>query len=423
MGSISLNIAKKIEFCEPCIKDAVAMKPDMHNHQTHLTSLPGMSYLIDGDEYSVKLLQHERDWPIYEKVWNSLVKQSANHNLFQSYNFLSHWWQHFGHDKELYILFVCKGDEIIGFASFNILKRKIRGLTFNEIGFIGSPLEVDRPGIVMAQDETAVIKSIVHYLSDNQQAWDLIQIFEQEKNDALDIMRQAFRDSGLLLGNRESSQCYYLDCSEPWDKFIASKSRKFRRNLRAAQRKLESQGDLQYHVYRQWPEIEKQLLIYRDIERRSRKESEGVGIARTPQSLAYYFSLAATFGKKDSFCMRVLTLDNEPIVATFGIYFDNVFYSLQITHDKAYNNASPGTYLESVELEECFGEEGCRAYDFLGSFVNNKSRWSSTFRLTDSMHVYQRSPILTLVYAAHFIIGPRVTPLLGWIKSRLKTKT
>ncbi len=111
---------------------------------------------------------------------------------------------------------------------------------------------------------------------------------------------------------------------------------------------------------------------------------------------------------------------------TFGIYFDNVFYSLQITHDMAYNNASPGTYLESVELEECYNEKSCELYDFLGSFVSNKSRWSSTMRLTESLHVYQRKSILTLVYFMHFIlepnIGPRIKPVLDWVKSKLKKK-
>ena len=404
---------EKIEYRELRVSD-------MPDYQTHIASLPGGSYLIDGDEYSVKLLQRERDWMIYETVWDDLVKRSANHNLFQSYDFLRLWWQHFGHKKELFILFICKGDEIIGFASFNILQRKIRGLSFKEIGFIGSPFEVDRPRIVMAQDEVAGIKAVVRYLVDNRQAWDLIQIFEQEKGEALDVMKQAFKDSALWLGNKESSLCFYLDCTESWDAFIASKSRKFRRNLRAAQRKLESQGDLKYRVYRQWPEIEEQLAIYRDIERRSRKESKGVGIAKTPQSLAFYYSLAETFAEKSYFCLRVLTLDEKPIVATFGIYFDKVFYSLQITHDMAYNNASPGTYLESLELEECYGEEGCRVYDFLGSFVNNKSRWSSTSRLTESLHLYQRSPLMTLVYATHFIVAPRVKPLLGRVKARLK---
>jgi hypothetical protein len=281
----------------------------------------------------------------------------------------------------------------------------------------------------MAQDEQAGIKSIVSYLSDHRQDWDLLQIFEQQKGESLDVMKQAFRDSGLWLGDKESSLCYYLDCTEPWDEFLASKSRKFRKNLRAAGRKLEKQGGLQYRVYRKWSDIEEQIGVYREIERRSRKEADGVGIASSAESLAFYYSIAEAFAEKDSFCMRVLTLDDKPIVATFGIYFDKVFYSLQITHDLAYSNASPGTYLELLELEECYGEDDCKLYDFLGSFVSNKSRLSSTKRLTESLHVYQRNPALTLVYAMHFIIEPRikvlldrVTPVFEKFKASLKKK-
>lgn len=394
-------------------------------YKSHLASLPGRSYQIDGETYSVKLLQSEADWPIYKSIWDSLVKASPNHNLFQSFDFLYLWWQYFAEDKKLYILFICKDDELIGFASFNILKRKIRGLSFDEVGFIGSPMEVDRPSLIMTSKRNSItyhsgIKAIVQFLTDNRKDWDLIQIFEQENDAALDVMKQAFKNAGLWLGHKWSSQCYYLDCTQPWDSFIATKSRKFKKNLRAAKRKLENQGDLEYQVYRNWSEVKQQLDIYRDIEGRSHKESEGVGIAKSQTSLEFYYQLAETFANKGDFCIRVLTLDNKPIVATFGIYYDKVFYSLQITHDKEYNKASPGTYLESVELEECYNEKDCDLYDFLGAFVNNKSRWSSTYKQTESLHIYQRSPVLTTVFATHFLLEPLYYSFYNWVYSKLQ---
>ena len=393
---------------------------DRPDYSTHLASLPGKTYRINGEEYSVRQLQRERDWLIYESVWDSLVKQSTAHNLFQGYDFLRHWWQHFGHRADLFILFICKGEELIGIAPFNILKRKIRGLTFKEVGFIGSPFEVDRPRLIMARDEAEGVQAVVRYLGNNKKAWDLLQIFEQLKDDSLVLMKQTFRDCGLWVGAKESSVCPYLDCNVEWDAFLAERSRKFRKNLRAAERKLESQGNLHYRVYREWLDIEEQLAVYCDIEGRSWKASQGVGIVKTPQCLAFYYSIAEAFAEKGDFCMRVLTLDEKPIAATFGIYFDEVFYSLQITHDKAYKNASPGTYLESLELQECFAEEGCREYDFLGGFLNNKSRWSSTARLTESLHVYQRSPLMTLVYMRHFVIDSFLEPILCKEKAKLK---
>lgn len=393
---------------------------DRPDYSTHLASLPGKTYRINGEEYSVRQLQRERDWLIYEGVWDSLVKQSTAHNLFQGYDFLRHWWQHFGHRADLFILFICKGEELIGIAPFNILKRKIRGLTFKEVGFIGSPFEVDRPRLIMARDEAEGVQAVVRYLGNNKKAWDLLQIFEQLKDDSLVLMKQTFRDCGLWVGAKESSVCPYLDCNVEWDAFLAERSRKFRKNLRAAERKLESQGNLHYRVYREWLDIEEQLAVYCDIEGRSWKASQGVGIVKTPQCLAFYYSIAEAFAEKGDFCMRVLTLDEKPIAATFGIYFDEVFYSLQITHDKAYKNASPGTYLESLELQECFAEEGCREYDFLGGFLNNKSRWSSTARLTESLHVYQRSPLMTLVYMRHFVINSFLEPILCKEKAKLK---
>jgi CelD/BcsL family acetyltransferase involved in cellulose biosynthesis len=99
------------------------------------------------------------------------------------------------------------------------------------------------------------------------------------------------------------------------------------------------------------------------------------------------------------------------VAGTFGLVFDGVYYSLQISHDGELNRCSPGTLLEARELEACFAR-GYREYEFLGGFLTNKSRWTSTFRQTTQLHVYRRTPSLTLLHAWLFRIKPWIKELI-----------
>jgi hypothetical protein len=63
-------------------------------------------------------------------------------------------------------------------------------------------------------------------------------------------------------------------------------------------------------------------------------------------------------------------------------------------------------------MEECFSR-GNREYEFLGGFLNNKSRWTSTFRLTKQLHIYRPTPRFTLMYWMFYRIKP-------WVKERIR---
>ncbi len=101
-------------------------------------------------------------------------------------------------------------------------------------------------------------------------------------------------------------------------------------------------------------------------------------------------------------------MDKQPIAGTFGLQFCNNFYSLHIAHDQDYSKYSLGTLLEFMELESCFKGD-CLEYDFLGSFLNNKLRWTSTVRTSKELHVYQKRWQLVVL----FLVYHRIKP---WIK-------
>ncbi len=378
-----------------------------------LEKLPGDDIDIDGRTYQVKLLRDERDWPALEATWDEMLLATPGHTVFQSYTYQRLWWRHFGGDNELFIAVIVGDGAVQGIAPLQLQTVKYRGRYCRHLSFIGSRWEVDRPLFFFPRDREPLLRALVAFLARRADKWDVCELHEQVTDSpALRGLQAAFREAGYLVALSPDSNCPYLAISGTWQHFLMGKSQAFRKNLKAAGRRLGSAGEVRCRVYDAIEDTRAQLDVYRDIEGRSWKSAEGVGVSRSADYFEFYREMAEAFAPTRGFILRILTVGEKAIAGTFGLEFDGIFYSLQIAHDQAFSRASPGTYLEGLEMEECFGR-GYREYEFLGGFLNNKSRWTSTFRRTSQLHVFRRTPF----FGALFIVFFRVRP---WVKELVR---
>lgn len=378
-----------------------------------LARLPDHPLELDGKQYGVKLLRDENDWPALEATWDRLLLATPDHTVFQSYAYQRLWWRHFGSDDELFIAIILRDGAVRGIAPLQIRTVQYHGRYCRLLGFIGSRWEVDRPTFLFPAGGVELLRVLVSFLARCADRWDICHLYEQPTGSpGLECLDDAFRAAGYLVGRTRDSDCPYLAIGGTWQQFLAGKSQTFRKNLKAAGRKLREAGDLQYRVYDAASEVLQQLDTYRDIEARSWKSAEGVGVSRGADYFAFYRELAEVFARQRAFVIRMLTVNGKAVAGTFGLAYDGVFHSLQIAHDREFSRCSPGTYLEALEMEECFGR-GYREYEFLGGFLNNKSRWTSTFRYTTQLHVFRRTWFFTALHILLFRMKP-------WVKDRLR---
>ncbi len=377
-----------------------------------LAALPGETVDLDGREYTVKVVRDIREWEALAPVWDRMLARLPERTVFQTYDYQRLWWRHFGGDNELFIAVVLRDGAIAGIAPLQIQPVKLYGRYFRLLGFIGSRWEVDRPRLLFPEEGGALSRALVRFLTAHPDRWDLCDLHEQPTgSDGLEALESAFQDAGYLVARSRDSDCAYLAIEGTWQQFLAGKSQTFRKNLKAAGRRLRSAGEVDYQVYRTLPEALEQLERYREVEARSWKSGQGVGVGRDDDHFEFYREMAQVFGRRGEFVIRMLRVDDKAVAGTFGLLHDGVFYSLQIAHDRDFSRSSPGTYLEGLEMEQCFAD-GCREYEFLGGFLNNKSRWTSTFRYTTQLHVYRRTPFFIALHALMFRIKPVVKELV-----------
>ena len=373
-----------------------------------------------GASPSIEVVEDEAGWDALEPVWDALLVRTPGHTVFQSYAWLRLWWQAFGAGKALYILVLRRNSEVVGIAPLQISQARIWGRSFRRVELIGMPDEIDRPTCLFPETATACAMSVLDHLHARRAHWDMLQLDEQIAGSPLAVaVRDFSAGNGLMFATTPFHPCPYLELDTTWEAHLAQRSRRLRRNLRAAKRRLSAAGRLELRRCTTPAEIREHLPRYVALEARSWKPAAGIGIARSPDYLAFYEALARSYGGDGAFHLLLLELDGRPIAGTLALDWRGVYYSLQIAHDGSYDACSPGTVLEALELETCFASGAWHEYDFLGGALNNKLRWTSTVRPTLCVHAFRKTPRLVLLFVLYFRLKPLVRRLLeraGWLE-------
>jgi len=373
-----------------------------HTHRTRHT------HHVDGHAYTVEALTDENAWHELIPYWNDLLLKTPEPTIFQTYEYQRIWWRHFGLSRSLLILVIRDGDDVIGIAPLQINPVRYYGKYFRELGYIGVNWEVDRPKFLFG-DRAAVCSTLTaRFLKEHEHLWDLVRLYEQREDSyVLSSFRDEMHGYGYLTATTKDAVAPYLRTDTTWETFSKSLSARMRKNLKASRKKLGAMGQFNYVECKTYPDVLEKLEWYKQIEQKSWKANAHVGPSKHGHYYRFFESLAGELGRAGQFHIRFITLDDQPIAGTFGLEFNNTFYSLHIAHDHEYSKYSLGTLLESMELESCFAGN-CQEYDFLGSFLNNKLRWTSTVRTSKELHVYQKKWQLLLM----FVVYHRIKPLI-----------
>jgi CelD/BcsL family acetyltransferase involved in cellulose biosynthesis len=362
------------------------------------------------DDISVSLITDSRQWLSLKPHWNDLLRLTSDYNVFQSFEYLWEWWKYFGIWNDLWVMVIRRGETIIGVVPLMRECFPIFGKTVRNLMFMTVPMEMSRPKLIFGRDSATCLPAFLAYLEAHADSWDILDIDEQLQTKATDSVRQHFRDLGYLMAESETL-CPYIELDGTWDHFLMGRSKRMRSNVKRLRRRLASLGETGIRRVTSWPELDAAMDTHCEIEERSWKSSTNLDLSSNKSHYFFYRSLARVFGQDGKFELRVLECGGQPLASTFGIVYDNLFQSLKIAHVSEYDKFSPGTLLESYELEELFGGN-LSSYEFLGSFLTNKLRWTSTVHRTINLQIYRRQPRLAFFFFFYLVFKRRVKVIL-----------
>ncbi len=188
----------------------------------------------------------------YRHVWNDLLGRTPGASFFQSLDWLETYWAHFAADQRLRVLLVGSPERWIGILPLVIRKRHRKGL--GSLRILTYPLD-DWGSFYgpIGTNKSATLLLALDHVRRTERAWDLIELpwVDALGDDAGDTQWALDRAGFHAIAERwQTSAIVDLAAYHHWEAYWASRTARWRNNVRRSAKKLAQHGEVSYFRYR-----------------------------------------------------------------------------------------------------------------------------------------------------------------------------
>lgn len=198
---------------------------------------------------------------------------------------------------------------------------------------------------------------------------------------------------------RTITRAPYVPVEGPFEQYMGSLDRKFRKEIGRLRRRLEERGEARV-VYEDGTERLDELLAdgFR-LEGSGWKERAGTAIRSDPAVEDFYRAIARWAVERGWLRLAFLRLDGRAIAFDFCLEHAGVFYVLKGGFETEERRLAPGTLLTRDGIERAF-ELGLSSYELLGQADDYKRSWTSHTRERLRFQAFPGTPAGFAEYAA-----------------------
>jgi CelD/BcsL family acetyltransferase involved in cellulose biosynthesis len=372
---------------------------------------------------SCDVLQDDEAWDRLREAWEPLRAMTPDATPWQSWDFLSGWWRSQRQARRLCLVVVAEGGSPRLILPLQI-SRASRAVALRWLEPVGMRDDTHRPRLGIGPLDRDAYRLALERLWGMRRHWDGLRLEERRPEEAdVEILREFAVERGASVRLQPLHACPYLSLETDWAGYIASRSVRLRKNLRAARRRLDARGPWALQRFESVAEVREGFALLGQVHARSWKAREGLGLSLSDAYRRFYESYAVGRAARGAARVLVLRSGPRPVAATLAITEGDTYYSVMIAHDAEFDDCSPGTLLEALELEGLMAERRFRRYDFLGAHLANKRRWTDTAIDTCRVTVLPPGPLAWLYGSWIFGIRPRLRGRAPAAPGRLVTRS
>lgn len=333
-----------------------------------------------------------------EAQWNKVLHMSSSNTLFLSHEWIYNWWKSFGKDKELLILLVRDGEEVIGIAPLMIEEYKIGKLTFNQIAFIQNA-HCYHLDFIINRLFSEVIDLIFQYLKKEIKDWRRIYLNRipiSAKN--TETIRSSCTKF-FVYKEQHGGIAPYIPVKGTWDEYYVARKRKFRAELRRDWKRLSAKGKIEFKMYKKDSgNIDLAFEELLAIARTTWKEKEGSAISSTPELTQFYYSITQEAYKNDQLALVIMYINNKPNAFLLCVNYNNVLYELKMSYNPDISQYSVGYFVANNLVKYGFDSLKINKIDLLGGeFTQWKRRYTDVGQEFTTFFVYKKT-FLNCIY-------------------------
>jgi len=324
--------------------------------------------------------------------WAELLESSTSDCVFLTWEWLHTWWKHLGAGRQLDLIAVRQGEELIGLAPLMVRRPRLgrlipcRTREFLGTGSVGSDyLDV----IVRRGRESEALDALAAHLAREELVLNLEQVNRRScaaLGLAARLARRGWRDT-----ERAANVCPFIDLRGlTWDSYLASLGPEHRYNCKRRLRALPKRFDMRFEQVASEDERPDALgvLVALHIERWSARG--GSTALRGAKVVAFHEEVTRLALERGWLRLFVLRLDGKPVAALYGFRYRDAFSFYQSGFDPSYSRYSVGQATVALTIKHAI-EEGATEYDFLHGDERYKFNWARQVRELGQLELYPPS--------------------------------
>ena len=291
--------------------------------------------------------------------WEQLLGRDPDRHVFATPQWNRLWWEELGANKELLVLAVHRGTEIVGIVP---LYRKVENGRA-VLRFVGGIDLTDYLGPICAiDDRSEVAAALVDWLVGADIGWDEFDAhnlpvpfgFAEMLVDHVDRRGLEFR-----LEQEETSAVVLLPAD--WDDYLARLRSKERHELKRKRRRIEREHpDARLRTATE-ESLDVDLKTFVEMHRGAEGHK---GHFMRPEIAGFFERVARAFAPRGWLRVDLLEVGDRAVASTFSFELEGRLYLYNSAYEPEAARLSPGFVLASLLLESAI-ERGLTMFDFL----------------------------------------------------------
>jgi CelD/BcsL family acetyltransferase involved in cellulose biosynthesis len=343
----------------------------------------------------------ESDFLNMKEEWNTLLQASRADNFFLSWEWLSHWWRHFGKGRELFCFAFYDNDELCGIVPLCRTREILfRHVPVKRIAFLGTQMvHSDYLDFICRNGWEQVVATLfLRYLGETQFDWHLLHLNDIDDNSAtLRYLQQASLGGSYHISLNAAEICPYLKLPDTVLAYRSELRKKTRYDVRRGTKDLfarfgQCNVALRKTSFADHPERLPDLLFRLFSLHRTRWAArDRETIFGREELWRFHAELLPELLNNQALTIFSLEVHDEPVAIVYGFTYRGKYYFYQSGFNPEFGTYNPGLILVNFAIE-CAIECGLSEYDFLRGGEAYKMKFTKVFRRTYHLEIWN-SPI------------------------------
>jgi CelD/BcsL family acetyltransferase involved in cellulose biosynthesis len=356
-----------------------------------------------------------------EAAWNELERASDRPTPFATHAWIRTWWRHFGGDREFLALVVRAGRQVLAALPLVLRTTRFGGARLTVAEIIGTAAVPtrgmglsDKADLLVRRDAGGAVERLVIEVLRLLDSVDLLHLKGLEEHGA------ALRALATSAAGRQHrawslvrSRSPYLALDGTWEDYLQSRGRRFRKNLRRAQRMLDERGAVEL-LRSADPRAPARVEDVLAISEESWTSHRGTDLFRHPAIRRFMLDVLGELAARGALDLHVLRVGGLPVAYELCFDVGGRVFAYNAGYRQDYARASPGNIVTLAVIESAFAR-GRSEYDMLRGTEAYKFRWSDTVR-TERQLLIAADRLPARLYAALALCPLERLRQQGWLR-------